>query len=192
MTKISMNLQVCNYPDCPAKPDKTTYILGLYDNILEWLMWESLTEKNYDLLRLLVELAKKTPWQPANRCERTADDMEGHLVNLTLEEQCKAGDRLRLNKMRGYYVLGVLSAIYEGVCFRCRDYARECTSYSGSQELRSTLVSVENAEKYLNKLLLLLVYLNLTRYVCTYSEQRAAADKIFDEAKQKINDLLNK
>ena len=191
MTKISFNLQLCNYADCPAKADKTAHVLGLYDNILEWLMWETLTEKNYDILRTLVTLTKMTPWQPGNRVEKTAEQMEGHLVNLPFEEQCKAGERLRLNKMRGFFVLGVLTAIYEGVCYRCRDYGRECNQYSGRQELELTLRSLEEAESYLNKLSLLMVYLNLTRYVCTYSEQRNDADEMLEDAKRKIQNLLN-
>ena len=186
-----MNLQVCNYADCPAKADKTAHILGLYDHLLEWLMWESLTEKNYDILRTLIDLARLTPWPAGNRIVGTTEQMEGHLVNLPFEEQCKAGDRLKINKMRGFYVLGVLTAIYEGVCFRCRDFARECNQFSGEQELESTLQSLEDAERYLNKLSLLMIYLNLTRYICTYSELRNDADEMLDEAKKKVQNLLN-
>ena len=191
MQKISFNLQLCNYADCPAKADKTAHILGLYDHILEWLMWESLTEKNYDILRTLIDLARLTPWPAGSRIVETTEQMEGHLVNLPFEEQCKAGDRLKINKMRGFYVLGVLTAIYEGVCFRCRDFARECNQFSGEQELESTLRSLDEAEHYLNRLSLLMVYLNLTRYVCTYSEQRNDADDLLDEAKKKVQNLLN-
>jgi len=191
MNKVSFNLQSCNYAGIPAKSDKTAHILTVFDHVVEWLMWESLTEQNYDILRTLVDITKMTPWQPTSRSEKTAEQMEGHLVNLPFEVLCKDSERLRLNKMFGFHVLGVVSAIYEGVCLRCRDFARECNQFSGQQELESTLTSITDAEKYLRKLSLLLVYLNLTRYVCTYSEQRNDADDMLEDAKRKINDLLN-
>jgi len=191
MQKISFNLQLCNYADIPVKSDKTAHILTAYDQILEWLMWETLTEKNYDILRNLIDLSRRTPWPAGYRIVGTTEQMEGYLVNLPIEEQYKAGERIHLNKMRGFYVLAVLTAIYEGVCFRCRDYARECNQFTGQQELESTLQAFDEAERYLNKLSLLMVYLNLTRYICSYSEQRNDADDILAAAKQKLNNLFN-
>ena len=190
MTKISFNLQLCNYADIPAKAEKTSHILTAYDHILEWLMWETMTEKNYDILRTLIELSKRTPWPAGYRIEKTTEQMEAFYVNLPFEEQCQSCERIRLNKVTGFHVLSVLTAIYEGVCFRCREFAQGCNQFSGQQELESTLQSLEDAERYLNKLSLLMIYLNLTRYICTYSELRNDADEMLDEAKKKVQNLL--